>query len=84
MVQIWDLRKGLPVKTIVAHVRDVLAIDFNKYENAIASAGGDNLVKIWDLRSPKDVPLRYLPGHSGAVKKVKFSAFNKNILASCG
>lgn len=67
---------------IGAHLQDVLSIDFNKYENAMASGSGDGLVKIWDLRSEKDVPLRYFPGHSYAVRKVKFSAFNKNVLAS--
>jgi len=82
-IRIWDLRINDAVKIIPnSHLNDVLSIDFNKYENAIASGGGDSLIKIWDLRSDKNIPLRYLPGHKFAVKRVKFSPFNKNILAS--
>jgi len=83
-IRIWDLRKKEAVKVIVAHLQDVLSIDFNKYENALASGGGDHLVKIWDLKSTKETPLRFFPGHTFPVKKLKFSAFNKNILASGG
>ena len=83
-IQIWDLRKSTPVKIIVGSSQDVLSIDFNKYENVIGSGGGDGTIHLWDLRSDKDIPLRSLKGHSYAIKKVKSSPFNKNIMASCG
>jgi len=65
-------------------MQDVLSVDFNKYENALASGNGDGAIKIWDLRADKDIPLRHFSSHSYAVKKIKFSLFNKNILISGG
>ena len=83
-IRIWDLRKNATVKLIQASALDILSIDFNKYENAMVSGGGDGTLKIWDLRADKDIPLRQFKGHSYAVKKVKFSPFDKNILISGG
>ena len=47
MCRIWDLRTGKDVKKIHAHTNDILSIDFNKYENFIATASTDNLIKIF-------------------------------------
>lgn len=95
MVNIWDLRNGKAVKSIHAHQSDVLSIDFNKYENFIASSGTDNQIKIFvstaalflisflqDLRGTTSQPLLVLTGHQLAVRKIKFSPYHANILAS--
>jgi len=47
MCRIWDLRSGKDVKKIHAHTNDILSIDFNKYENFVATASTDNLIKIF-------------------------------------
>lgn len=73
----------------------MLSLDFNKYENFIATASSDNLIKIFvscfllssslpfqDLRANLDQPLMMLMGHQLAVKKIKFSPYHANILAS--
>ena len=73
-----------PVKKIHAHSNDVLSIDFNKYENFLATSGTDNIIRIFDLRAKVDQPLMILPGHQLAVRKVKFSPYHANILASSG
>lgn len=45
--RVWDLRSGKDVKKIHAHNNDILSLDFNKYENFIATASTDNLIKIF-------------------------------------
>lgn len=82
MCRVWDLRTGKDIKRIHAHQNDILSIDFNKYENFIATAGTDNLIKVFDLRANVDQPLITLLGHQLAVRKIKFSPYHANILAS--
>lgn len=81
-MRVWDKRTMQPVKKIFAHSNDVLSIDFNKYENFLATSSTDNLIKIFDLRSTLETPMLVLPGHTLAVKKIKFSPYHANILAS--
>jgi peroxin-7 len=80
--RIWDLRSGKNVKKIHAHNNEVLSMDFNKYENFIATGSTDNTVKVWDLRATTDMPIMMLTGHALAVRKVRFSPFHANILAT--
>ena len=80
--RIWDLRSGKDVKRIHGHSNEILAMDFNKYENFIATASTDNAVKVWDLRATTDQPIMVLVQHALAVRRVKFSPFHANILAS--
>eukprot|EP00356_Strombidium_inclinatum_P017028 CAMPEP_0170482438 /NCGR_PEP_ID=MMETSP0208-20121228/2460_1 /TAXON_ID=197538 /ORGANISM="Strombidium inclinatum, Strain S3" /LENGTH=128 /DNA_ID=CAMNT_0010755277 /DNA_START=555 /DNA_END=937 /DNA_ORIENTATION=- len=57
-------------------------MDFNKYENYVATSSTDNIIKIFDLRARVDQPMMFLTGHTLAVRKVKFSPYHANILAS--
>lgn len=82
MCRVWDLRSGKDVKKIHAHTGEILALDFNKYENFIATCGTDNMIKVFDLRSNLDQPMMELVGHQLAVRKIKFSPYHANILAS--
>jgi peroxin-7 len=81
-LRIWDIRTGKDVKKIHAHDNEILSCDFNKYENFIASASTDGTIKLWDLRSTIESPIMTLTGHQLAVRKIKFSPFHANILAS--
>ena len=80
--RVWDLRSGKNVKKIHAHNAEVLSMDFNKYENFVATSGTDNMIKVWDLRATTDVPIMTLTEHVMAVRRVKFSPYHANILAS--
>jgi peroxin-7 len=60
---VWDLRSGKDVKSIHAHTNEILSIDFNKYENFIATASADCTIKLWDLRSTTDSPIMILTAH---------------------
>jgi peroxin-7 len=58
--RIWDIRVGKDVKKIHAHGNEVLSMDFNKYENYIATSSTDNTIKLWDLRSTVQAPIMTL------------------------
>lgn len=57
-------------------------MDFNKYENFVATASTDNTIKVWDLRSTTESPIMMLTQHTLPVRRVKFSPYHANILAS--
>jgi len=61
--RIWDLRSGKDVKRIHGHTNEILSMDFNKYENFVATASTDNTIKLWDLRATTDSPIMILTGH---------------------
>mmetsp|Transcript_23520 Transcript_23520/g.27250 ORF Transcript_23520/g.27250 Transcript_23520/m.27250 type:complete len:326 (+) Transcript_23520:39-1016(+) len=81
LLKIWDIRTNGPPVKHQAHMAEILSIDFNKYEEQIATASIDNSIKIWDLRNMKK-PLNVLLGHRYAVRKVKFSPHEGNIVMS--
>ena len=65
--RVWDLRNGKEVKSIKAHDNEILCLDFNKYENYVATGSTDSEIKVWDLRSTIDQPIIQLSGHQLAV-----------------
>ena len=77
---IFELKNN--VKSVKAHENEILSIDFNKYENIVATGSTDSSIKIWDLRATLDEPLMNLSGHLLAVKKVKFSPYHAYVLIS--
>ena len=81
-MRIWDLRSGKDVKRIRAHTNEILSMDFNKYENFVATCSTDNTIKVWDLRSTTEEPIMMLTTHTLPVRRVKFSPYHANILAS--
>jgi peroxin-7 len=83
-VKIWDIRSGKAIKTLVSQNAEMMHMDFNKYENTIATAGADGTILIFDLRGTGDIPLSVLNGHSLTCRKVQFSPFFSGVLASVG
>ena len=81
-VLLFDLSaKGNKCQMAIQESRDILAFDFNKYNETLVTGSVDNSVKVYDLRQPS-IPLFVLAGHKYGVKKVKFSPFSANIIAS--
>lgn len=79
--KIWDVRHHGSAQTIM-HGGEVLSLDFAKYtQNCIVTAGVDTTLKLWDLRNSSS-PMQVLGGHEMAVRRVKFSPHNPDILAS--
>lgn len=81
-LKLWD--HSLPNKNIasvVAHEGEIMSIDFNKYDEIIATASTDKTVRLWDLRNLK-IPVNILAGHRYPVRRVKFSPHTQNIVAT--
>jgi peroxin-7 len=83
-VKMWDIKSGKAIKTIASHSAEMMNMDFNKYENSIATALADGTILIFDLRGSSDIPITVLNGHSLTARKVMFSPFFAGILASVG
>lgn len=89
-IRIFDARQQGPVQTVEnAHAAEILCVDWNKYEPMMLASGSvDQQVAVWDLRMtaslPTATPTVSLSGHYRAVRRVKWSPFQRNQLASCG
>jgi peroxin-7 len=82
-VKLWDIKSGKAIKTLGCQ-SEALSCDFNKYENTIAVANSDRSISLFDLRATGDIPLAEFTGHQLTCRKVAFSPFFPNILASVG
>lgn len=63
------------------HLHEVLSVDWDKYTDVIATASVDTTIATWDIRNPGK-PLQKFHGHNMAIRRVKFSPFESNVLAS--
>lgn len=81
------------VLTVPASTNEILSLDWNKYRQfTLASAGVDKLVKTWDCRMVATVPPAseavsgvcewQVPGHEFAVRKVQWSPYRPDVLAT--
>lgn len=82
-LKLWDIRQPASTLTIRAHEFEVLSCDWNKYEDFTLVTGSvDKTMRVWDIRQPS-VPVRIMPGHNYAVRKVICSPHAGNLVASC-
>lgn len=81
--KIWNVNDASSTLTLKAHNNEILTCDWNKYnENILVIGSVDRTIKIWDLRNPKQ-ETSTLQGHSYAVRRLKCSPHDENIIASC-
>jgi U4/U6 small nuclear ribonucleoprotein PRP4 len=52
------------------HAKEILSIDFSPNGHQIATASGDDTVRIWDMRALKS--LYTIPAHKSSVSDVRF------------
>ena len=75
MVKLWQREPNLPQFTLGADpVSSVAASADGKW---LATAARDNVIRIWDAASGQ--PVKELPGHTGAVKSLKFLPDNTKL-----
>lgn len=81
-VNFFDLSsKARRLQNVIIDSKDVLSIDFNKYNDTIVTGSVDNSIKAYDIRNP-GTPLFLFTGHKYGVKKVKCSPFAESIILS--
>jgi len=78
-VRILQAESGVEERKWPAHTDTILALALDADEKRLATAGADNLVKIWDTQTSKQLTL--LEGHTGAVTGIAFNSAS-NELAS--
>ncbi|PVG04801.1 WD40 repeat-like protein [Serendipita vermifera] len=85
-----------PSLTIQAHPAEILSLDWNKWQpNIIATGSIDRQIRVWDCRmvrpsnntpvgtnTPASMCIKELGGHEYAVRKVQWSNFSADRLAS--
>lgn len=64
---------------LAGHKRGVWDISFSQFEKILASAGGDGLIKVWNLEDGNCIST--LEGHTGSVLKVSFICFGLEIIS---
>lgn len=83
-IRLWDINVGKAIKVISGHTTDVMALDFNKYENTIVSGGADGSVKVFDLKAAEDLPVIAFQGHGMPTRAIACSPYLGNIVVSVG
>src|SRR5439155_11009451 len=68
--------------TLKCHTWEVFSVAFSPDGKRIASGSQDNMVKVWDAQTGKE--LLTLKGHTGYVNSVAFSPDGKRIASGSG
>ena len=88
--RLWDDRHGGSVSAVITPdeallVQDFLTVDWNKYEEWNIVTGTPSDLLFWDIRSLARGPVNRIPlAHRRAIKRVRFSPWQGNKLASVG
>ncbi len=78
-VRLWDIRKEEERDPLIGHAAWLSAAVFSP-DGQLATAGGDQLIYIWDPTQPGQ-PLKTLTGHQGPIGDLAFTADGKRLLA---
>ncbi len=68
--RVWDCRTGKSALVLAGHAKEILSVDFSPNGYQLATASGDDTVKIWDMRALKDIYT--IPAHRSSVADVRF------------
>ncbi len=74
-----DISTGKIAKEFVGHSKIVYCFDFNKTGDILASAGGDNYIKLWNTKTGKEIMT--LKGHKELIFDIKFSSDGKYLVS---
>ena len=74
-----DISTGKIAKEFIGHSKIVYCFDFNKTGDILASAGGDNYIKLWNTKTGKEIMT--LKGHKELIFDIKFSSDGKYLVS---
>jgi len=61
LIKLWDPKSGKNIHTLHSHKNTVLSLKWNSNGNWLASAGRDQMIKLYDVRTMKE--LQTFKGH---------------------
>ncbi len=79
-VRIFNVRSGKPVRSWAAHRDTIFDLAITTNGTALATAGGDKLVKLWELGSGKEQA--QFEGHAGAISGLAFNPDGKELVSA--
>jgi WD40 repeat protein len=70
------------VRNFEGHTNHVLAVAWNRTGRAIATAGADDVVKVWDAATGQQT--KTIPGFAKQATKLRYVAFDANFVVAAG
>ncbi|MBE2283015.1 MAG: hypothetical protein IAE77_06110, partial [Prosthecobacter sp.] len=67
----WKLGEPKPAQTVEAHADNILSLTLSKDGKQIATGGADNLAKVWDAATLKEIAK--IEGHVGHITSLAFN-----------
>lgn len=80
-ILMWDVEQRKLMQNVKAHDNWTFSIAFDKTGKKLFTAGGDDLVKVWDL-SDMSAPLKTLKGHTGDVHALGLSSDETQLVSA--
>ena len=77
-----DLEKNVLIHSFEGHTHHVLGVAWKRDGRTLASAGADNVVKVWDANSGEK--RKNIEGWGKEVTSISFVGDTDQIMASCG
>lgn len=82
-VKIWEPKTGAVLCTLHAHKSTVMDLEWNKNGNWLLTASRDHLLKLFDIRNPKE-EVQTFRGHKKEASTVAWHPIHEGIFASGG
>ncbi len=79
-IALWDLENQAPPRRLTNHLEQVVCLDFSPDGKLLASASGDQTIKLWNTGTWEEV--RTLKGHEDEVHTVRFSRDGKLLISA--
>jgi WD40 repeat protein len=83
-IRLWDVATGREIRRLQGHRVFVIALVFWPDGKTLASASGDQTIRLWDLTDIANVPPpRVLRGHKGPVWRLALLPDSKTLVSGC-
>jgi len=82
-VELWDARKGGPIRSLAGHTNEVLSARYNSDSSKIVTASGDGTARVWDVNTGAQLLSVSHPGNPPLVA-ASFSPDGSTIVTASG